>query len=167
MKKHLSMSEYFPTTVMLSDVAVKVIDTMTYSSDLKLLFNDHIHAGKFIKFRVGRLSDDEVEEISRMYDKFFPTVKPTFVKKNGFWQTDIVSECHTNDYYVYDNGTVHKDTTWQNTKASISFKCNSEYCRRLKNKHGLKHEYPSFTPFPFDTYRGSDYVPEPEWLFVE
>lgn len=167
MKKPLVMSKYFPTTVSLSEVAVQVIDTMTYSSDLKLIVNDCIHAGKFIKFRVGRLSDDEVEKISRMYDKFFPEVKPTFVKKNGYWQADFISECYTDDYYVYDHGTVHNGTTWQNTKASILFKCGSEYCRKLKNKHCLKHEYPSFTPYPFDTYKGSDYVPEPEWEWIE
>lgn len=168
MKQPLFKSKYFPNMVSLSEVAVKVVDLMTYSPDkLKLIVNDCVHAGRFIKFRVGRLSEEEMKEMSRFYDKYFPAVKPAFIEKDGFWQADIVSECHTDDYYVYDHGTVHSGTIWQRTKASISFKCNSDYCNRWKRKHGLNHEYPSFTPFPFDKYKGSDYVPEPEWLFVE
>lgn len=168
MKKPLKMSKYYPNTVSLSEVAVKVADLMTYKPDeLKLIVNDCIHANIFIKFRVGRLSGEEIEEMSRFYDEYFPSVKPVFVERNGLWQADIISECDTDDYYVYDHGYLYEGVVWQNTKASITFKCNSDYCHKLKRKHGLKHEYPSFTPFPFDQYRGSDYVPEPEWLFVE
>lgn len=168
MKQPFKMSKYFPTTISLSEVAVKVIDIMTYQPDkLKLIVNDYIHANAFIKFRVGRLSEEEMKEMSRFYDKYFPSAKPVFVERNGLWQTDIISECHTDDFYVYDSGYLYDGIVWQNTKASIFFKCNSDYCHKLKRKYGLKHKYPSFTPFPFDKYKGSDYIPEPEWEWIE
>lgn len=93
MKQPLFKSKYFSNMVSLSEVAVKVVDLMTYSPDkLKLIVNDCVHAGRFIKFRVGRLSEEEMKEMSRFYDKYFPAVKPTFIEKDGFWQADIVSE---------------------------------------------------------------------------
>lgn len=173
MKHHKTHSKKHKETkveshLSLYNVAVQVVDPMTYDKRLRIMVNDVPPcSGRYIKFRVGRLSEHEKNILSFLFDKYFPTTKPTFIKRDGFYQTDIISECKINDYYVF--GDVIKGTSWQHVAASIFFECHSEYCKAFKNKHGLKHNYPNFIPFPFDRrteYYTNENKPNIDWEFV-
>lgn len=164
-KKHKEMK--VESHLRLCNVSVQVVDPMTYDKRLRIMVNDVPPcSGQYIHFRVGRLTKREVDELTMLYDKYFPTSKPEFLEVGGLYQTDIITECKIDDYYVY--GEVEKGTTWDRIVAHIYFVCHSDYCKNYKKKMGLTHKYPYFCPYPFDRgkYQSKEIKPETEWEFV-
>ena len=146
-------------------VAVQVVDWMTYSENLKTIVNDvSPHANKFMKVRVGRLSRWEKETLEFLFNKYFPKTNLVFRERDGFYQTEFIIECQIDSSYHY--GRIEKDKEWQYLTASMNFACHSEYCHKWKKKHGLVHEHPTLTVFPYDTRNPED-IPEPDWVWIE